>query len=289
MTSAAEAAALTFDRAYRNAGGRGDARSFLRTGAPVLPATRPRVVGTFTQVATHRRLHPDEGRGEFELCSGSMRMHHGRWLQARTETMLTAIAASSLARAERRRAAILASGEEGDPEWSMTAHPLVSAAMRLYGIAARPLRIGDEAAFGGEVRVDEIGGHEHDGARANLRTLAGHVWAPFLRETRTGLGIDETRGRTMARLTIPDMTVPDTVATGMKGSPLSHLLDHELVDLVPDLRISRIRNDAGSPTKGRAPSTIVEIRARAVPLATAPAGIDVDWRRLPVLHYADVG
>jgi len=283
MTAAAEAVALTFDRAYRNAGGRGDARSFLRTG---------RGIGASRAEATFRRLHADEGRGEFELCSGSTRTHNGRRLPSRTETLLIALAASSLVRAERRREAIATSGEDGDPEWSMTAHPLVAAAMRLYAIPAEPARLGDDATGARNgAQVDAIRGYEHEGAHANLRTLAGHVWVPFLKEVRTGLRIDETRGRMMARLTIQDMIVPHTVAVAMRGRPLSELIDHPVIDLVPDLRICRIRNNVGTMRPngmGRPPSVIVETRARPVPLAVAPDGVDVGWRRLPTLHYADV-
>ncbi|MFZ3482033.1 hypothetical protein [Sphingomonas sp. 3-13AW] len=33
--------------------------------------------------------------------------------------------------------------------------------------------------------------------------------------------------------------------------------------------------------------TIIEVRARSVPLAHAAGGIDITWRHLPAPHYAD--
>lgn len=298
MTSATEKVARTFDLAYRNAGGRGDAH--LHQSAD---ATRGRSAGGRT--VTRRSLHPDEGFGHVDLSDNVLGRHmpDGTRRLPVSDLRLVAIAAASLARAERRRAAISATGDGIDPAWSMTAHPVLAAALRLYQVPLETARLGDDGTRRPDdgSMADAICGYEHDHARASVRIVAGHLWSATFEETRTGLRISQNHGRMLARITVMDLTVPESSIAAMKGRLLSEALDHPLVDLLPDLRVHRLFNvnpETPDPASGpvgplrakllKRPKVVIEVRARSVPLAAAPADVDVSWRRLPTLHFAEI-
>jgi len=295
VSGAQERVADIFEKAYRGAGGTGNARSRLELRAD-------RLGGRSRQ--TCRRLHADEGIGDISLSDNQndRRMPDGTRRLPRSDVRLVAIAGASLARAERRRAAIAAMTDQIDPEWSMTAHPVVRAAIRLLGVPLVTTRIGDigRREVGNESLADTVAGYEFDDAHASMKVVAGHLWSAFLEEKRTGLSLSQNHGRNICRIVLRDVSVPSTVAVAMQGQPLAAALDHPLIDMLPDLRIHRLLSpDMLSPgatgmmaefaaKMNRRPKTIIEVLARPVPLEDPPEGADVSWRRLPSLHYADI-
>lgn len=297
MSGAQERVADIFEKAYRGAGGTEDARSTLELR---VPRDGTRSAGQ----RTYRRLHADEGIGDIELAENrfARSMPDGTRQLARSDMRLLAIAGASLARAERRRAAISAVTDEIDPAWSMTAHPVVRAAIGLLGVPLVTTRISgiSRREIRNENLADTLAGYEFDEANANVRIVAGHLWSAFIEEKRTGLSISQNHGRSVCRIALRDVSVPHTVAAAMRGQPLAAALDHPLIDLLPELRIHRLLSpDATNPDAtgmmarfaakmNRRPKTIIEVVARPVPMADAPAAADVSWRCLPALHYADI-
>ncbi len=294
MTGAQERVADIFEKAYRGAGGRGDARSTLELRVPSIPHG-------YGGRSTFRRLHADEGVGHVELSANvENRTRGGIRLLPKSDLSLLAIAGASLARAERRRAAIAGSTSEVDPVWSMTAHPVVKAAIELFGIPLVPARLGDATLkeMGDSSQADAIKGYEFDEANASIRLVAGQLWAAHVGERRTGLSISQNNGRFLCRIVLLDVSVPHTVAMAMRGRPLREALAHPLTDMLPDLRIHRLHSTGEQHPDGlmakfagktnKRPKTIIEVMARPVALASAPDGVDVSWRGLPALHYAEI-
>lgn len=296
MTGAQKRVADIFEKAYRGAGGQGDARSTLELRVPPIPH------GNGGR-STFRRLHADEGIGHVELSANvENRARDGIHRLPKSDLSLLAIAGASLARAERRRDAIGRATSEVDPIWSMTAHPVVKAAVELFGIPLIPARLGDATLrqMGDSSQADAIKGYEFDEANASIRLVAGQLWAAQIGERRTGLSISQNNGRFLCRVVLLDVSIPHTVAMAMRGRPLREALSHPLTDMLPDLRIHRllspdVRNpdDTGLMTRfaakmNKRPRTIIEVMARPVALASAPDDVDVSWRGLPALHYAEI-
>ena len=287
MPRAADLVASAFALAYRNAGGSNDPQSFLKVGRPPYPDMKPQPAGTIRGAMTFRALHPDEGRGNHELSDNELR--YGTQKLPKSDLRLIAISAASLARSEKRRNAI---GTSENPLWSMTAHPLIAAAVSLYGLDIVPIYDSTPLLHDDGAEPVQLERFKDDHTISRMTMVAGHLWCNHFEEKQTGIKISQRMGRNLVRLEIPGINFPETVIASMKGAPLSDLLLHPLIDLVPHLPIHRLINRDGMKKDPNGnylkPRITVEVIARPEPLALAPRDRDISWMRLPTLHYADI-
>lgn len=185
--------------------------------------------------------------------------------------------ASARARVLLRAAALKKAGGERD-EWSFDMHPLAIALLRHAGFAFgqivrnAPAHASQSLTLAIEDKTAATAGIELqvDMARCAAGTIDIDIHEIHEDDTPS-FSLYDSLGD--CNLIIHDVRLPETVLPTLTGKPLCDVVNHRVIKGLPDLRIVAAENHIRG--------TRLSIDPGHVPLAPAPAGIDVTWRTLP--------